>query len=168
MRYRFGFQSALLLAFLLTACDPGAPRRTVAPADSSSARVPFELAGPGGAALVVPVFLNGEGPYAFVLDTGATLTCVDRSLAEKLGLPARRGGTGVGIGIGRPGRVGLVGIDSIRLGQTRAIDLLACVLDLNHLGAVGIEIDGLLGLNFLKPFRITLDFPGQELIVTAD
>ena len=37
--------------------------------------------------IVVPVTINGAGPYDFLLDTGATDTIVDRKLAEGLHLP---------------------------------------------------------------------------------
>lgn len=50
----------LLLVGLAAACQPtGAPARVEAPADSAAGEVPFDLAGPGGAALIVPVHLNG-------------------------------------------------------------------------------------------------------------
>lgn len=142
------------------------PARVEAPADTGAGEVGFELAGPGGAALIVPVHLNGEGPFDFVLDTGATLTCVDQALAERLELPERRGQIGMGAGVEGTGRVRLVGIDSLRVGDTRAHDLGACTLDLAHIEMIGVEVDGLLGLNFLQEFRVTLDF--QRNVVTLE
>jgi predicted aspartyl protease len=41
-----------------------------------------------GGAIVVPVTVEGRGPYAFLLDTGTTLTRVEPGLAEEIGLPA--------------------------------------------------------------------------------
>ena len=111
----------------------------------------FELAGPGGAALVVPVHLNGEGPYSFVLDTGATLTCVDQVLADSLNLPESAGRIGVGAGIRGSGRMQLVSVDSLRLGATSAFELTACAIDLSQLETAGLDVHGLLGLNFLRP-----------------
>lgn len=143
---------------LLLACDTGAPARVEAPADPALGEIAMRMAGPNEAALMVDVFLNGEGPYEFVLDTGATFTCVSRPRAEELDLPARRGATGFGAGIGGTGRVDLVRVDSLRVGEARAFDLTACVLDLDHLDVLGTEIDGLLGLNVLREFTVTLDF----------
>ena len=104
-----------------------------------------------------------ESTRDFVLDTGATLTCVDQALAEQLGLPERTGQIGFGAGIGGSGSVRLVGLDSLRIGATKAYDLTACTLDLSQFEQAGLDIDGLLGLNFLKSFRVTLDFESNRL-----
>lgn len=145
-------------------CDVGAPARVVTPADSTAGEVPFRLAGPGGAMLLVSVFINGEGPYDLVLDTGATLTCVDERVARELALPRAAVGVGYGAGVGGSGSVSLVRVDSLRFGEARAERMTACVLDLQHLqqlhgiGSAGSSVHGLLGLNFLRNFRVTLDF----------
>ncbi|CAN5505389.1 hypothetical protein BH23BAC4_BH23BAC4_17060 [soil metagenome] len=149
-----------LVLLLLSACRFGTdePAQIEQPADTSSQTVPITFEGRGEAALVVPVFINGEGPFDFVLDTGATMTCVSEPLAEALELPPQRGAVGMGAGIGGSGQVALVRLDSVRVGETLATDLGGCVLDLAHMGAVGLAVDGLLGLNFLRAFRVTLDF----------
>ncbi len=54
-------------------------------------------------------------------------------------------------------------VDSLRVGQARAFDIGGCVLDLEHIGALGIRVDGLLGLNFLRSFRVGLDFERNVL-----
>src|ERR1700746_2890907 len=36
--------------------------------------------------VIVPVILNGSGPYDFVLDTGEQMTTIDPRLASELGL----------------------------------------------------------------------------------
>src|SRR5215467_2499924 len=36
--------------------------------------------------VIVPVMLNGSGPYDFVLDTGEQMTAIDPKLASELGL----------------------------------------------------------------------------------
>lgn len=153
----------LLLAIALVSCRVDGPTHVEAPADSAAGVTPFELAGPGEAALLVPVYLNGQGPHQFVLDTGATLTCVNESVADTLDLPARRGQFGIGAGIGSSGSLQLVAIDSLRVGATTAFDLTACVLDLSQLEQAGLRVDGLVGLNFLKSFRVTLDFGTNTL-----
>jgi len=153
-------RSARLAAALLvvTSCDAGAPARVQAPADSAAGEVDFTLAGPGGAALVVPVFINGEGPFDFVLDTGATFTCIDNALAERLGLREQTGQVAIGAGVGGAGRVRLVRVDSLRIGAASAERMTACVLDLQALQSIGTGVHGLVGLNFLKSFHVTLDF----------
>jgi hypothetical protein len=60
--------------------------------------------------------------------------------------------------VGGTGRLRLVQIDSLRLGGAVAAQLPACRLDLSHAEALGIGLDGLLGLNFLSNFLLTVDF----------
>ena len=35
---------------------------------------------------VVPVYVNGHGPFSFLLDPGSTVSSVSRQLASRLGL----------------------------------------------------------------------------------
>ncbi len=158
--------TAVLFALVVAACAPeSGPSAVVVPADSAAGEVAFELAGPGGAALLVPVHVNGQGPFDFVLDTGATLICLDQGLIDRLGVPVDAARRGVGAGIEGAGRIQLVGLDSVRVGAAHAEELSACVLDLAHTQALGIEFEGLIGLNFLREFRVTLDFVRNVLIL---
>ena len=112
----------LAFALLLSACDLAAPARTHAPADSAAGEVAFKLVGPNEAALVVPISINGREPVDFVLDTGATLTCIDVSLARVLGLPEEGPMGGVGIGAMTVGRIETVRMDTLRVGNAVAYD----------------------------------------------
>jgi predicted aspartyl protease len=150
----------------LACSDVGQPASSSAPADTSAGAVEFRLAGPGDAAIVVPVHINGRGPYNLIMDTGATFTCVDSALARELALPAQRGVLGRGVGIGGGGRVQLVHVDSLRVGRATASGLTACAMDLANLRVVGPQVRGLLGLNFLRNFRVTLDFRHTTLLLT--
>ncbi|HEX2166897.1 MAG TPA: retropepsin-like aspartic protease [Longimicrobiales bacterium] len=146
------------LMLLSAACTDLSPQRVEVAADSAAGEIAFELAGPGGAALVVPVRINGEGPYQFVLDTGATVTCLDDQVVSALDLPEVTGVIGTAAGIGGQGGVSLVSLDSLSIGGVRAFELEACVIDLEHLSGVGLELHGLIGLNVLSEFLVTLDF----------
>lgn len=151
-----------LAALALGACGVGGPSRVTTPADSAAGEIAFELVGPGEAALVVPVEINGEGPFRLILDTGATLTCVADSTAARLALPERPA-AGIGVGVGGTGRLRLARVDSLRIGEARAYDVPVCLLDLSHARVLGTRIDGLVGLNVLKEFRVTLDFEREVL-----
>jgi predicted aspartyl protease len=154
-----------LAALLLLACPDPRPGRVVMPADPADGEVQLEFAGPNDAALIVPVHINGEGPFDFVLDTGATLTCLSHATANQLALEAHPGAVGFGAGVGGAGRFEVVRIDSLRVGGVEAHDLLGCKLDLTQFHAIGTPIDGLLGLNFLREFRVTLDFERNTLLL---
>jgi predicted aspartyl protease len=133
------------------------------PADSAAGELRFQLSGPGGAAIVVPVSINGHAPVDLILDTGATLTCIDTAFARQLALPERRMAIGMAVGIGAAGRVRLHAVDSLRVGNAVARKLTVCAMDLRALRPLGRDVHGLLGLNVLRNFRVTLDFKRQVL-----
>lgn len=134
------------------------PAGSTAQATAAPGEIAFTLAGPGDAAIVVPVRLNDRGPYDFVLDTGATLTCVDTALAEELSLPTAAGMIGRGATLGSTGRVELRRVESVAIGDARAENVTACALDLAHIRNAGLEVRGLVGLNVLKAYKVTIDF----------
>lgn len=49
------------------------------------------------------------------------------------------------------------------MGSASASDLTACVLDLGQIREMGVEVDGLLGLNFLKAYHVGIDFERSVL-----
>jgi predicted aspartyl protease len=155
----------LFAALLLQGCDFAAPNRVQAPLDSAGGEVEFRLVGPNEAAFVVPVSINGRAPVNFIVDTGATLTCIDVSLARVLGLPDGESSSGVAIGAMSTGRVETVMIDTLRIGNAAAFDLLACRLDLAALREA-LDVQGLVGLNFLKEFDVGIDFDRRVLRLT--
>jgi predicted aspartyl protease len=127
-------------------------------ADARPGEIAFRLAEPNDTAIIIPVTIDGKGPYDFVLDTGATLTCVGESLARELALQEPRGVLGRGATIGGSGNMRLVQIDSLRIGEIEATNVMACAVDLSNVRQLGLDVRGLLGLNVLKNFRVTLDF----------
>ena len=131
--------------------------------DSTSGEVSFRWVGPGGAAITVPARVNGREPVELLFDTGATMTCVDTALARAWELPERRALRGVATGLGGSGSVRLVAVDSLRIGAAVARDLTICATDLRALRVVGREVRGLLGLNVLRNYRVTLDFERETV-----
>lgn len=157
-----GVLPGALLGVLLAACEAAVPSvelmedrsRAALPPDSASGEIPFT----GTAAMLVPVHINGEGPLQFALDTGSTLTCVDHRVAERLQLPERPERRGVTAGAAGIGHIRVVMLDSLRVGGVGMHEVSACVVELGHARRVGVEIDGLLGLNFLRAYHVGIDF----------
>ena len=152
-----------VLAIAITAAMPGCrdPRRaesSVAAADSTGREIALRWVGPGGAAIAVPVRINGSEPVDLILDTGATLTCVDTALARELALPEQQGILGGAIGAGGAGPIDLHTVDSLQIGGAVVRGLTVCAIALDPLREVDDDVRGLLGLNALRGFRVTLDF----------
>ena len=157
----------MALALSWSACADVGGSDATPPADSAAGELGFRLAGPGGAAIVVPVHINGQGPIDLILDTGATITCVDTSLARELALPEQRLTVGTAIGVGGAGRVRLHRVDSLRVAGAVARKLNVCAMDLSAMRVVAPSVRGLLGLNVLKPFTVTIDFRRSVLRLAA-
>ena len=156
---RFVVLAALVSA--LVGCT--IPSQVGQPTEISPGEVRFEMAPPNDAAIIVPVKINGKGPYKFVLDTGATFTCVDNKLADELKLPEWKGQFSVGVLTPGEGSMRLVNLDSLEVGDAKATKLQACTIDLQQMQKLGLDAKGLVGLNFLKPYRMSIDFQKRVL-----
>jgi len=120
-------------------------------------RVPFRLL--TGGAIVVPVFVNGKGPLAFLLDTGASGSAILETQARELALPPVAQTTVV-TAVGRHSRL-VVRLGRVSLGTAEAADVLASVVPAARLDHAGIAIQGVLGQDFLSRFDYTLDYRGR-------
>lgn len=75
----------LALAALLAACGGTSSGGTTTSGVTINVKV---VHGQDNSTLVVlPVTINGHGPYAFALDTGAATSLIDTPVAQQLGLP---------------------------------------------------------------------------------
>ena len=96
------------------------------------------------------VTINGQGPFTFVIDTGAAATAVSDHLATRLGLPARE--PVLVHGITAATRTESVAVERLQLSGLNFRDLHCPVFPAANLGA-----DGLLGLDVLGRFRLGFD-----------
>jgi len=117
----------------------------------------------GGKPAVETVYLNGQGPYRFLVDTGAEPNVVDAKLARKLGIEARfttKMLTPAGMTAAGCAKVGRA-----TLGPAEATDQLFLVTRLDYQPWAGAHsIRGILGQSFLSQFDYTIDFEKRELV----
>jgi predicted aspartyl protease len=150
--------SAMRAVSLLFAC--AAALLLAAPANAECLAAP-ELAldtaaGPAArdrqGRLVAPVTVNGEGPFRFIVDTGANRSALSRRLAEQLGL------ANVGVGtvhsIDGAREAPLVPISSLHYGE---LELPSSPMPLLE-GPVLAGEQGLLGVDGMRGRRLRLDF----------
>lgn len=110
--------------------------------------------------------LTSRGPFKFVLDTGATFTCIDQRLVDELKLPEWHGGPGTAILVPTEGSLKLVNLATFEVGNVKATEMKACVVEFSRLQTGGLDARGLVGLNFLKSFHVKIDF--QKKILQLD
>ena len=112
--------------------------------------------------IFLPVQVNGDGPFEFILDTGAGTSLLSSDLAKKLNLKIIS--TKEGQSAGGKISVSLAKVDSLAVGQAKLDGLDVGIVDLSHIGkAINKKIDGDIGYNFLKPFRIAINYHNCEI-----
>jgi predicted aspartyl protease len=110
--------------------------------------------------MTVPVTVNGQGPFHFVIDTGADRTVISKELAEQLALP--KSGTAKLHAMGGSAQVNMVRIDRIQISDKVSRKVKAAALPRKYVGA-----DGLIGIDSLKGQRIVMDFQAGTMTLQA-
>jgi predicted aspartyl protease len=111
------------------------------------------------ARMTVPVSIEGQGPYRFVVDTGAERTIISRELARELDL--RQGRTATVHSMTEVSRIGTVVIPGLTIGSRTVSDIHAPALARQNLGAAG-----MLGVDSLQSQRVVFDFERQEMTIS--
>src|SRR5579884_1592909 len=162
-----GLLGLLLVADLVgLAVVGGTGAGQAAPGACADARTPtgpasVDLRSTTENSLLVPVCIDGKGPFRLVLDTGATNTAITPRLAQRLGLVPGGAGSEF-LGVGRPQQGRPVWIESWSMGRIR-LDPQA-VFVTSGLGGS----DGLLGSDVLSRMgAIQLDYDTAQLTVAG-
>jgi predicted aspartyl protease len=149
--------AAVLVPLSLTPLPAGA-------ATEASAEVSISV-GPQGA-IRVPVVIQGEGPFDFMLDTGSSHSTLATELAERLALPSvaqARVSTPAGVELQVVVRVGRLSVG------TAAVDaLLPSLASRASLERLERGIWGVLGQDFLGGFDYTVDYSRRCLRFAVD
>jgi predicted aspartyl protease len=136
---------------------------TPTPSPGGRVSVPIRVINESGATLVlVPVKVNGHGPFEFILDTGASFSSVDRTLVRRLRLPH------AGVSAHVQGIAGEIVVPVIRIGDwtVGGQPLHGRTMPVLDLG--GDSIAGLLGSDELRQFgTVTVDYRRQRLILRS-
>lgn len=110
--------------------------------------------------LTVPVTIMGQGPYDFMVDTGAQATVLSTELADHLQLTDRDTANLVGMASTRI--VETTFVPDFGVGSRNISIRTAPLIERQNIGAA----DGILGLDSLQDQRVLLDFRSNELVVS--
>lgn len=151
--------------------NPDAPSREVVFTNRELREMTGNVKGPFnielrrmGNSILVAAMINEQGPYDFVLDTGAEVTVLDPKVASSVG--ARMTGETariVGVG-GQPMEASIAKLDQISLNQARVDGLAVTLKSIPALNQF--DIVGLLGQDFLNHFVVNLDANNNRLTLT--
>ena len=106
--------------------------------------------------LTTQVFINGKGPFKFIVDTGAERSVLSDTLVAQLGLTPTGKANVQGLILRVP--TDLVTIDELKYGKFTKQGLVVPVLNRAELGA-----DGCLGLDIINGTKVTFDFKNQAI-----
>jgi predicted aspartyl protease len=132
--------------------EPAAPNR--------EADIPFATDRDG--AVIVPVWIDGSGPFRFLLDTGSNLSAVSETLVASWSLTpvAKTALTTVGGVAMRP----VVQLGDVSVGTVTRTGLLASIATPDELSILGAGVDGMLGQDFLATYNFTVDYRRKRLL----
>ena len=128
----------------------------------------------GGGAVTVPMHryngwavidakVNGNGPFKFILDTGAPGMFVDSRFAEKMGLAPHPDFGGMQIRVAGPGGGGVPAslhlAETVRIGDAKLIELKLLALEM----PLSSHIAGVIGMGVFKNCLLTFDYPASKV-----
>ncbi|HKY06802.1 MAG TPA: retropepsin-like aspartic protease [Candidatus Binatia bacterium] len=134
-----------------------APEAAVHPSARGKNIIPIVTRGPQ---VYVAVTFNNSVSSYLLLDTGAYQTVISKRIATELRLPAFARAMSRGLGGSITHDVGR--LDSIRVGGYELRNFTVSILD--HTSELNLE--GLLGYDFLRSFHVSIDPEKQEMILT--
>lgn len=108
--------------------------------------------------MTVPVLLSGQGPYRFLVDTGANRTAISREVANKLRFVAGEGASlhdAAGVS-----SVATATVPRLQLTRKEIRNIDAALLESANMGA-----DGILGTDSLRAQRVLFDFEARTLSI---
>lgn len=132
--------------------------------------VKFELVPSGH--FIVPVKLNGHGPYNLIFDTGAPSTLITPKVAKEAELLDKAKDKPL---IPLFGMMGQVKIKEFTVGDVTAKDVGAMILDHPTVKVFSKEyekkygsIEGIVGFPFFAQFKLTVDYSKKEMTFTPN
>jgi predicted aspartyl protease len=108
--------------------------------------------------MTVPVMINGQGPFQFVVDTGSERTAVTKDIALRLGLKPGRPVMMHAANASERSETAVIG--SLQVGSGKGGRVEAVLLDRDF-----IKVDGMLGIDLMHRQQIVMDFKRAKLSV---
>lgn len=134
MSFRYGIVLRIVLSFAIT----------------------FEFV-PRTSLVVVPVTINGRGPFRFILDTGASDSILSSAVADALAIPEGRSRRILTAGGAVPAQVRMLRI--FKVGGVRLEEVEIAVMQADLMKTL--QVDGVLGADYLRRFKVSIDYQNR-------
>jgi predicted aspartyl protease len=144
---------------LLGPCASQAEEQLSASANASSAELPFRL--DSGYLIEVEGRIGGQAKLRFILDTGATISIIDRRIAQDLKLDAQ---TAQSYNFDRNLKWKTATVPEVEFGPIRAANVRVLVGDLAGYSDFARKADAVIGMDLLGLSDVTIDFAAGKLI----
>jgi predicted aspartyl protease len=115
----------------------------------------------GSLIILVPVTVDGQGPFSFIFDTGSDDVILDSSLARRLSLSGS--GDTHGVTIAGAWAPVLSVAKSLQLGPVQTQNAPVLLTDLSGVRAWAPKVEGVLGQRFLSHFNYLLDYRNRSI-----
>ncbi len=121
--------------------------------------------GPKKPLAIIEARINGQGPYRFAVDTGASNSVLSFTLAQRLMLP--RGVSVPVMGASGSSAGYMTKVASFEVAGRRIADFNFATGDFfdRLTGTVGSGVDGVLGANAFQDMVLTIDYPNKRLSI---
>ena len=113
---------------------------------------------------MVPITINGEGPFHMVFDTGGSNMLMPEAVT-RLGLSSKDAGFGGGAG-DKQIPMQVTKVDTYKIGSIEMKNQEFLIMDLSHIKkAFGFKnLDGIIGYELLQKYVVTIDFDNEVLV----
>jgi predicted aspartyl protease len=116
-------------------------------------------------AIVVSVLVERQGPFRFLLDTGASQTTMSTAVARRVGASVTSR-TLVVTPVGSMVRP--VATIALHVGSLRPMLVNATIVSVPELARGGLEVDGIVGQDVLAPLVYTIDYTARTIAWESD
>ena len=142
-------------------CSTAPPTGASIEGGAASATVPFRLLNNH---VYVQAFVNGKGPFTFIVDTGGH-TLLSSHVVASAGL--KPVGEAVTSGAGDAhSTTGFVHFDEIAIGQVRLRDEIGFATEIYDKSIEGIPVDGMIGFELIRRMVTQIDYGRRTLTFT--
>lgn len=117
--------------------------------------------------IVLPVIINGQGPYDFLFDSATTTTVIDPTIAKLLTLPSSNNNTPM-ITIAGNRNLPWTKLNTFNIGNIELHNLPAIIADITEIQNASRTIKGVIGANASTQFNYLIEYDAKIFQIESD